>query len=110
MVSLSKEHATCKTKLSNMKVNVSLSSLPSQSSVGSPAGDADTSQSSMGSKGLPAFKVNHCRLLKAFLTKHDSKRVSEIDGLLKKHKGKEAKLMLVLAKKVSSSLHKPSRT
>ena len=88
-----------------MKANAEINADISQSSVGSKGllinPDIRQSYSSVGSKGQPlASSSLYQRLLKAFMAKHDSKRISEVDELLKKSKGKETKLMLVLAKKV----------
>ena len=49
----------------------------------------------------PPKQIDYSRLLTKFLEKHDPGLVSNVDEMLSKHKGKEAKFMLILAKKVT---------
>ncbi|KAL9181671.1 hypothetical protein ACHAXT_012014 [Thalassiosira profunda] len=47
--------------------------------------------------------IDYRRLLTLFFQKYDKKRANEVDALLKKHAGKESKLMLLLARKYDGS-------
>lgn len=49
------------------------------------------------------MKIDYRRLLTSFLVKHDINLLSEVDMMLKKYRGKEPKLMLILAKKYDTS-------
>ena len=49
------------------------------------------------------MNIDYRRLLTSFLAKHDITLISEVDNLLKKYRGKEPKLMLILAKKYDTS-------
>jgi hypothetical protein len=49
------------------------------------------------------MKIDYRRLLTSFLVKHDINLLSEVDTMLKKYRGKEPKLMLILAKKYDTS-------
>ncbi len=72
---------------------------PSRSSYGS-----DSSSSSTSSVVSVDFeRINFKKLLHSFFTRYDRKRVTEIDILLKRNEGKEAKLMLMLAKRYDTS-------
>ena len=52
---------------------------------------------------MPTMNIDYRRLLTSFLVKHDISLLSAVDAMLKKYKGKESKLMLVLAKKYDTS-------
>lgn len=52
---------------------------------------------------VPTMNIDYRRLLTSFLVKHNINLISEVDTMLKKYRGKEPKLMLVLAKKYDTS-------
>lgn len=68
---------------------------PSRSSYGS--------ASSLSTSSISVKRINFKVLLHKFFTRYDRKRVTEIDLLMKRNEGKEAKLMLMLAKRYDTS-------
>ncbi len=52
---------------------------------------------------LPTKPVDYRLLLKCFLKKHDGRMISQLGKMLGKHKGKEPKLCLILARKYDAS-------
>eukprot|EP00986_Skeletonema_menzelii_P007239 scaffold2837_cov210-Skeletonema_menzelii.AAC.3 len=71
---------------------------PSRSSYGS-----DSSSSSNASISCLERRINFKKLLASFFRRYDPNRITEIDVLLKRNEGKEAKLMLMLAKRYDTS-------
>lgn len=65
------------------------------------------SRSSYGSasstSSISVKRINFKKLLTSFFTRYDRKRVKDVDLLLKRNEGKEAKLCLMLAKKHDTS-------
>lgn len=64
---------------------------------------SNSSDISSGSLPLSAGRINYKRILQAFYKKHDPSKIQDIDNILSKSKGKEAKLCLMLAKKYDCS-------
>ncbi len=66
---------------------------PSRSSYGS----------SSSTSSISVKRINFKKLLTSFFTRYDSNRVKDVDLLLKRNEGKEAKLCLMLAKRYDTS-------
>jgi len=64
---------------------------------------SNNSDVSSDSLRLSAGRINHKKILTAFFKKKDPEKIQDIDNLLSKNKGKEAKLFLVLAKRYDCS-------
>jgi hypothetical protein len=58
---------------------------------------------SMSTLSSPTKPVDYRLLLTCFLKKHDGKMISQLGKMLGKHKGKESKLCLILARKYDAS-------
>ena len=60
-------------------------------------------QSFLNTSTLPTQPVDYRLLLKCFLKKHDGRMISQLGKMLGKHRGKEPKLCLILARKYDAS-------
>ena len=73
---------------------------PSRSSYGS---DSSSSSTASSISDFRFERINFKKLLNSYFSRWDKKRITEIDVLLKRNEGKEAKLMLMLAKRYDTS-------